>query len=115
MQMLVPSYLEFTLDKLTNDQSNIRQQMESAFATKLLPGQALRSQLFEQLEEQTRTNMKLFSQALSVFNPFAAGAAAAGAPAAAPETKPASADDLDAVKRDMQEMQRRLDRLASKE
>ena len=110
MQMLVPSYLEFTLDKLTNDQHNIREQMESAFGTKMLPGQALRAQIFEQLEEQTRTNMKLFSQALSVFNPFAATAAGS----ATPEAKPAAEDDLETIKRDMGEMQRRLDRLSNK-
>ena len=110
MQMLVPSYLEFTLDKLTNDQHNIREQMESAFGTKMLPGQALRTQIFEQLEEQTRTNMKLFSQALSVFNPFAA----AGAASSAPEPKTDATDDLETIKRDMSEMQRRLDRLSNK-
>ena len=31
MQMLVPSYLEFTLDKLTNDQHHFREQIEASF------------------------------------------------------------------------------------
>ena len=70
MQMLVPSYLEFTLDKLTNDQHHFREQIESAFGAKMMPGQAIRSQIFDQLEDQTRKNMKMFSQALSMFNPF---------------------------------------------
>jgi polyhydroxyalkanoate synthesis repressor PhaR len=114
MQMLVPSYLEFTIDKLTHDQHHFREQIESAFGSKMLPGQMLRSSMFEQLEEQTRTNMKMFSQALAVFNPFVKPAAppAAIEPEVAPEL--ATEDDLEAIKRDMTEMQRRLDRLASK-
>ena len=63
MQMLVPSYLEFTLDKLTNDQHNFREQIEASFGAKLLPGGAIRNQMFDQLEDQTRKNMKMFSQA----------------------------------------------------
>ncbi len=114
MQALVPSYLEFTIDKLVTDQHKFRDQIESAFGAKMLPGQAFRSQIFEQLEEQTRTNMKMFSQALALFNPFAAAAKGA-AIATAVTVEPAGADDLEAIKRDMGEMQRRLDRLASKD
>ena len=71
MQMLVPSYLEFTLDKLTNDQHHFREQIESAFGAKMMPGQAIRSQIFDQLEDQTRKNMKMFLVRRSgMFNPF---------------------------------------------
>ena len=117
MQMLVPSYLEFTLDKLTNDQHNFREQIESAFGAKLMPGQAIRNTMFEQLEDQTRKNMKMFSQALTMFNPFTGaltpplGAAAGGVPTAPTAPRP---DDLETIKRDMEEMQKRLERLSSK-
>ena len=117
MQMLVPSYLEFTLDKLTNDQHHFREQIESAFGAKLMPGQAIRSQIFDQLEDQTRKNMKMFSQALSMFNPFTGALAsvadhgAIGEPLlAAPAVQP---DDLEKIKRDMEDMQKRLERLAA--
>ncbi len=112
MQMVVPSYLEFSIDKLTSERHNFREQIESAFGAKLLPGQALRSQLFDQLEEQTRKNMKMFTQALAIFNPFVPVAVAP----AASETvaKPEEPDDLEAIKRDMNEMQKRLDRLSNK-
>ena len=116
MQMLVPSYLEFTLDKLTNDQHHFREQIESAFGAKMMPGQAIRSQIFDQLEDQTRKNMKMFSQALSMFNPFTGALAPVAdhvvdqpllpAPAAQP-------DDLEKIKRDMEDMQKRLERLAA--
>src|ERR1700709_971855 len=60
MQMLVPSYLEFAIDQLTTDQHKLRTQLESAFGTKYIPGQAVRATMFDQLEEQTRKNMLMF-------------------------------------------------------
>ena len=113
MQMVVPSYLEFSIDKLTSEQHHFREQIESAFGAKMLPGQAFRSQLFDQLEEQTRKNMKMFTQALAMFNPFVPVADPPAAPEVGP--KPVGPDDLEAIKRDMSEMQKRLDRLAAKE
>ncbi len=119
MQMLVPSYLEFTIDRLTTDQHKMREQVESAMGAKL-PGQVFpaplfRSQMFDQLEEQTRKNMLLFSQALTMFNPFSpkptsSGNGIGGAEAA----PPASADDLEALRTELSDIQKRLDRLASK-
>ena len=113
MQMLVPSYLEFTLDKLTNDQHNFREQIEASFGAKLLPGGTIRNQMFDQLEDQTRKNMLMFSQALTMFNPFT-GALTPAAPSAAADPAPAKADDLETIKRDMEEMQKRLERLSTK-
>ena len=117
MQMLVPSYLEFTIDRLTSDQHKLRDQMDTAFGGKFIPGQAVRNQIFDQLEETTRKNMMMFTQALTMFNPFTP---AAGASAAAPGADDAAAavidgDDLDTVRRDMLDLQKRLDRLSSKD
>ena len=118
MQMLVPSYLEFTINKLTKDQHNMREQVEAAVGAKALPGQAFRSQMFEQLEEQTRKNMLMFSQALTMFNPFAPHPGGAPGPggAANPEgaPPPMDGDDLDMLRSELSEMQKRLDRLAAK-
>jgi polyhydroxyalkanoate synthesis repressor PhaR len=119
LQMLVPSYLEFTIDRLTNEQHKLRDQMETAFGTKFLPGQAARNQMFDHLEEQTKKNMLMFSQALSVLNPFAA---ASGTPSTSPpafmpdeaDGELPSEDDLETVRRDMADLQKRLDRLADK-
>ena len=116
--MLVPSYLEFTIDKLTNDQHKLRNQMETTFGGTFIPGQAVRNTVFDQLEEQTRKNMLMFSQALTMFNPFAVATATPPAAAAAEHTNgadAASADDIDTVRRDMQDLQRRLDRLSTKD
>jgi polyhydroxyalkanoate synthesis repressor PhaR len=118
MQMLVPSYLEFTIDRLTSDQHKLRDQMDAAFGTKFIPGQAVRNTVFEQLEEQTRKNMLMFSQALSVFNPFvpAQSPNAQSAPVSDPPEPNSSSeeDDLEAMRRDMIDLQMRLDRLSPK-
>jgi polyhydroxyalkanoate synthesis repressor PhaR len=110
MQMLVPSYLEFTIDKLTTDQQKFRDQFASAFAT------APTRQMFGSLEEQTRKNMAIFSQALSMFSPF--GTALTAPPAEKPQENQAEAggkSDLDEMKRQLDELQKRLEGLTPKE
>jgi polyhydroxyalkanoate synthesis repressor PhaR len=108
MQMLVPSYLEFSIDRLTSEQQKFRDQMNSAFSGKGLSG----GEMFGAMEEQARKNMAMFSQALTMFNPFVA-------PGTRPATQeaPAAKDtgsDLDALKKQLQEMQKQLDSLSRK-
>src|SRR5579863_7879148 len=67
IQMLVPSYLEFTIDKLTNDQHKFREQFEAALGSSPLAGPT--RQVFGSIEEQTRKNMALFRQALTMLSP----------------------------------------------
>lgn len=111
IQMLVPSYLEFTIDKLTNDQHKFREQFDTALGVS--PLTAPTRQMFGTLEEQTRKNMALFSQALTMFSPFGGAKPATGAEPAAAEgdTKP----DLDEMKRQLDELQQRLEKLTPKE
>ncbi len=110
MQMLVPSYLEFTIDKLTNDQQKFRDQFASAFAT------GPTRQMFGSLEEQARKNMAIFSQALSMFSPF--GSALSTPSAEKPQESQSEAggkSDLDEMKRQLDELQKRLEGLTPKE
>ncbi len=69
MQMLVPSYLEFSIDSLTGEQQNFRKQLANAFGAASLTSPT--QQMFGALEEQARKNMAMFNQALSLFSPFA--------------------------------------------
>src|ERR1700730_4162692 len=64
MQMLVPSYLEFTIGKLTSEQAKFRDKVAKNF------GGPLTAPLFHSIKEQTRKNMALFEQALAMFSPF---------------------------------------------
>jgi polyhydroxyalkanoate synthesis repressor PhaR len=111
MQMLLPSYLEHSIGNFTNQQQKFREQMQAAMGGKELPG----AHLFGAMEEQARNNMAMFSQAFSLFNPFAAAQAAAakgsstGASASAPED-----GDLDALKKQMADMQAKIDGLSRK-
>ena len=105
MQMMVPSFLEFSIGNLTKDQQKFRD-MGRGFGAQGLPG----SEMFVAAEEQARKNMAMFSQALTMFNPFAAAKATQAAGAA-----PADSNDLDGLKKQLQDMQRQLDGLAKKE
>ena len=56
MQMLVPSYLEFTIGKLTSEQAKFRKKVAKNF------GGPLTAPIFDSIEEQTRKNMALLSR-----------------------------------------------------
>jgi len=108
MQMLVPRYLEVSLESLTREQEKFRQQMAQAFG----------GTPFGALEEQARRNMEMFERAFAMFAPFGKRGAQAGTEAAEKSAQPASGnggDEIDDLKRQMEEMQKRLDRLSQKE
>src|SRR6266540_1982321 len=98
MQMLVPRFLEVSIDSLTREQEKFRQKMTQAFGMGS----------FGTLEEQAQRNMELFKQAFAVFTPFARREDQADE-----EEKPQrSASEIDDLKRQLSEMQKRLDRLS---
>jgi polyhydroxyalkanoate synthesis regulator protein len=70
---------------------------------------------FGPLEDQVRRNMEMFEKAFSMFTPFARGGAPGAKEPASPETGPKSAADFDEMKRQLEEMQKRLDRMAEKD
>ena len=111
MQMLVPSYLEFSIDKLTSEQQKFRDQITSAFGGGPLAEPT--RQVFQSLEDQTRKNMQMFRQALAMFNPFALGSASSAAEPG-PAASKSSPSDIDDLKRQLEEMRERLDGLAKK-
>jgi polyhydroxyalkanoate synthesis repressor PhaR len=104
MQMLVPRFLEVSIDSLTREQGKLRQQMGQAFG---MGG-------FGALEEQARRNMELFQRTFSMFGSFGRQDESDSAPANSEKT-PASESDLGELRRQLQEMQARLDRLSDKD
>jgi polyhydroxyalkanoate synthesis repressor PhaR len=107
MQMLVPRYLEVSIESLTREQEKFRQQMAQAFGVSP----------FGALEDQVRRNMEMFERAFAMFTPFArregqnpAAPAASGAPDK-PAGKPG---DIDELKRQLDEMQKKIERLTDK-
>lgn len=107
MQMLVPRYLEASIDSLTREQEKFREQLTQAFG---MGG-------FGAIEDQVRRNMEMFERSFAMFAPFARQGGQSGqptgeAPGPGPDKPPGDIDDL---KRQMEEMQRRLDRLSDKD
>ena len=106
MQMLVPRYLEQSIDTLTREQEKFRTQMTQAFG-----GMA---PFATPLEEQVRRNMELFERTFSMFKPFTAPrrteTATADKPAEGGEAK--GGDDIDTLRRQMKDMQEKLERMS---
>lgn len=105
MQGLVPRYLEFSMENLLKEQNQFREQMSKAFGTAPFSAGAL-----DAIQAQTRANMTIFTDAFRMFNPFAAMAAKAKEEAAG-TSKP---DDLGDLKRELNEMRERLDKLSGR-
>jgi polyhydroxyalkanoate synthesis repressor PhaR len=114
MQMLVPRYLEASIESLTREQEKFRQQIAQAFGTGAFGP-------LGPLEDQVRRNMEMFQRAFTMFTPFAKREAQAESErqaraAAGGGSGPSSGtDEIDDLKRQMEEMQKRLDRLGNKD
>lgn len=107
MRALVPSFLEYSMDNLVRDQGNLREKMGPHFA------QGFGSASFQQaVEEQVRANVAFFSEAMRMFTPFGRPGEAVPVPSEAP--REAAGDDLDALKRQMADMQTRLEQIAKR-
>jgi polyhydroxyalkanoate synthesis repressor PhaR len=101
MQMLVPRYLEVSIESLTREQEKFRQQMAQAFGVGT----------FGPLEDQVRRNMEMFERAFAMFAPFARREGQA----AEEDKSQAPGAEIDELKRQLSEMQKRLDRLTGGE
>ena len=97
MQALVPSYLETALAAFTRDQDKLREQM----------AKAMNANPFELMEEQARRNMEMFTEAMRLWTPFA------GAPPK-PARDPDREADIEALRRQVQEMQKTIETIAKK-
>jgi polyhydroxyalkanoate synthesis repressor PhaR len=102
MQMLVPRYLETSIESLAREQQKFRDQMSQAFGVSS----------FGPLDEQVRRNMEMFQRAFSMFTPFARR----DEETAATEEKPASSgSDLDELRKQLSDMQKKVDKLSGGE
>ncbi|CAN7183974.1 polyhydroxyalkanoate synthesis repressor PhaR [Pararhizobium sp. LjRoot235] len=103
MQMVVPSYLEHSMQAFTDQQVQMREQINKAFGeTPLGKNLAVPLQL---VEEQVRRNTELFHQAMQMFSPFMAAAPQAKEP------RKAEAKDIDELKEQLRALQTKLENL----
>jgi polyhydroxyalkanoate synthesis repressor PhaR len=103
MQMVVPKYLEQSIDTLTREQEKFRKQLTNTFS----------GTPFAPLEEHVRRNMELFQQTFSMFKPFAPsrGGVVSSDGEKVPEPLPDD-DNIDDLRRQMKEVQERLERMS---
>jgi polyhydroxyalkanoate synthesis repressor PhaR len=109
MRIMVPSFLEFSMANFAKDQDGLREKFAQSFQS-FGPG------AFQQaLQEQVRTNMNFFGDAMKMFTGgfTPPGAKLEGTPTP-PATTASGTSDIDDLKRQMLEMQTRLDALAKK-
>jgi len=104
MQNLVPRYLEVSIDSLTKEQEKFRNQMVQAFG--VTP--------FGPLEEHVRRNMEMFKQAFSMFTPFARTTGEQPS-SDEPNTAPPTPSDLDELRRQLADMQKKVEKLSDKD
>ena len=101
MQMVVPRYLEQSIDTLTREQEKFRRQLTDTFS----------GTPFAPLEEHVRRNMELFQQTFSMFKPFVPQRGS-GPLEAEKIPEPLPDDNIDDLRRQMKDMQDRLDRMS---
>ena len=104
MQSLVPSYLEHSIQMLTENQQKFREQMTNAFG---VPN-------FGVMDDLGQKNMDIFRNAMAMFLPFGKGTPTAEGETEtgqSADTAPPKSDDLNDLKKELAEMQKRLDKL----
>ena len=105
MQMLVPRYLEQSMQSFTGQQDKFREQMAQAFG----------GVGFGSMEEQVRRNMEMFERTFAMFAPFARREVSGEGEAEAGKAALGKGGDIDDLKRQLDEMKRKVDKLTEKE
>ncbi|MEM9207383.1 MAG: polyhydroxyalkanoate synthesis repressor PhaR [Pseudomonadota bacterium] len=101
MQALIPSYLDYSLSSFVRDQGKFREQMTNSF----------NAGTFGLVEDQVKRNTEMFEQAVRMFMPFSTGEHGANGSIETSDVSDGN-DDLDAMKRRLADMEKKLDRLS---
>lgn len=108
LQAVVPNYLEHSMGSFARNQEQMRDYLDTTFGG-LNP--------FGQIEEISKQNMAMFENAMKMFSPFYGQNGADLPMGNASPRQPApeeSDDDIDDLRSQMLEMQRKLDSLSGK-
>ena len=110
MQMVIPGYLEHSMSAFAREQEAFRDQVTGAITQTPI----------KIMEAQVRRNTEMFRRAMTMFNPFVAGAMGdgeSGGEAGGPHANGGGQnrdDDLKAMREQLQRMQERLEALDDK-
>jgi polyhydroxyalkanoate synthesis repressor PhaR len=104
MQALLPSYLEFSIDRFSGERQAMREAASRMFGPEAFSGGS-----FAALQELTQKNLTAFNQALGVFSPFPTlpGSDAGG-------KKGNASEDIEELRKQLSDIQRKLESLAGK-
>lgn len=105
MQNLLPSYLETSLAAFTRDQDKMREQF-----TKAMQGNGA----FDLMEETARRNVEMFQEAMRMWMPFQTAAAEKEAGSGSGKSGETESE-LDALRRQLRDMQKTIDSIAKKD
>lgn len=108
MQMIVPSFLEQSMQAFTKEQERFREQMKATFGKAPIDLINMPTSM-KAIEEQTRRNMEIFQNAMRMFTAFPAAGTTAPEPEEAPKAK--KTDELADLKEQIAAMQRKLEQL----
>jgi polyhydroxyalkanoate synthesis repressor PhaR len=104
MQAMVPSYLEHSMNSFAREQDKLREQMKQTLGGMGMGGMGMGA-----MEEHVRRNMEMFQQAMSMFMPFPSPTDKSAQNES--EQKNQDDEDLQMLKRQIAEMQKKIDRL----
>jgi polyhydroxyalkanoate synthesis repressor PhaR len=115
IQNLIPTYLDFSLNWFVREQEKLRSQMTGAFGPSFGQATPFGPGALDAINEQVRRNTEMFEQAMRMFLPLP-GAKGEGAAASSGTTTAAEkgGGDIEALRHDVEEMQKRLDKLSGK-
>jgi len=105
MQALLPSYLEFSIDRFSGE----RQAMREA-AARIFGHDAFSAGSFSALQELTQKNLQAFSQALGLFSPFTS----TGQSSIKEQKQSPTSADIDDLRNQLSDMQKKLESLTKK-
>lgn len=104
MQMVVPSFLEHSMQSFAEQQAQMQEQITKAFGeTPLTKNLQLPMQM---IEEQVRRNTEIFQNAMKMFSPFSGAPQAEAKPA-----KKAEPSDIEELKQQLKALQTKLESL----
>jgi len=99
LQGAVPGYLDAAMEAFSRNQDQIRQSFGAGAP-------------FGNIENMARANMEFFEKSMQMFSPFGGTAASAEEPRARPDPKPETGADLDALQKQLRQMQEQLEKLS---
>jgi len=115
IQNLIPTYLDFSLNWFVREQEKLRSQMTGAFGPSFGQATPFGPAALDAINEQVRRNTEMFEQAMRMFLPLPGGKGEGPTPPTGGTPSPEKGSgDIETLRRDVEEMQKRLEKLSGK-